>query len=393
MHAFGTLLLIAWSGLGLYVFGRVATVPWVASRIPRKLFVPLAGILWAGVGLAQILGHGSGGRLGVACELVGLNALAIFFVLAVPLLAVDLVTGFGLLAGRKLPPLRGGALVAGLLLVAVAVVQGLRPPAVREYEVSLPGLPAELDGTTVVALSDLHLGSVLGETWLAARVNQVEALRPDLVLFLGDLFEGHGRPAGQFLSQLRRFSAPLGLYAVTGNHELYGARGGAGEGVGEAGFTLLHDRWVEVRPGLVLAGVGDLTARRGRGKGGDAVRSALAGRPRGGTVLLSHSPLESASAAAAGVGLMLSGHTHGGQIWPFGYLVRLAYPLFAGRYEVDGMTVIVSRGTGAWGSRLRLWHPGEILRVTLRAEKSGFTLPGGTGASTGRSASRSTPSR
>jgi len=84
------------------------------------------------------------------------------------------------------------------------------------------------------------------------------------------------------------------------------------------------------------------------------------------TVLLSHTPWQAEKAANFGASLMLSGHTHGGQIWPFGYLVRRVYPLLGGRYEVAGMPVIVCRGTGTWGPRMRLWRPGEILRVTLR---------------------------
>ncbi|MHB8834168.1 MAG: metallophosphoesterase [Candidatus Methylomirabilia bacterium] len=367
MRIFGTFLLVAWTLVTLYVVGRVSTLPWVRRRIPPKVLFPSAGVLWASFVLARIHGNDGAGPLLAALEQCGMNALAILFLLAVPLLAVDVVTGFGLLARPLVPRLRGAALVAGGLLTAVALVQGLRPPVVREYEVRLPGLPAALDGTTVVALSDLHLGSLLGEKWLAARVAQVRALRPDLVVLLGDLFEGHGRPAGEFLPLLKRLEAPLGVWAVNGNHESHGARGASDPAPEQSGFTVLHDRWVEVRPGLVLAGVDDLTSRRRAGVGGDPVGTALAGRPPGAAVLLSHSPLEVVRAAAAGAGLMLSGHTHGGQIWPFGYLARLNYPFFAGRYAVDGMTLIVSRGTGTWGPRLRLWHPGEIVRVTLRA--------------------------
>ena len=98
---------------------------------------------------------------------------------------------------------------------------------------------------------------------------------------------------------------------------------------------------------------------------------ALSGRPPGATVFLSHTPWETEKAAGAGAGLMLSGHTHGGQIWPFSYMVRLRYPLLGGRYDVNGMTVIVCRGTGTWGPRMRLWRPGEILRITLRSPGKG----------------------
>jgi hypothetical protein len=95
--------------------------------------------------------------------------------------------------------------------------------------------------------------------------------------------------------------------------------------------------------------------------------SANTDRPVGATILLSHSPLQADKVAAAGVGLMLSGHTHNGQIWPFNHLVALRYPLMGGRYQVEGMTVVVSRGAGTWGPRMRLWRPSEIVRIKLKA--------------------------
>ncbi len=136
----------------------------------------------------------------------------------------------------------------------------------------------------------------------------------------------------------------------------------------EVSFKLLRNGWAEVGPGFVLAGVDDLTTRRRNGQDGDPIWQALVGRPPGSTILLSHTPWQAERAAKAGVGLMLSGHTHGGQIWPFDYLVSRLYPLLEGRYEIDGMTVIVCRGTGTWGPRMRLWRPSEILRVTLRGK-------------------------
>ena len=221
-----------------------------------------------------------------------------------------------------------------------------------------------------MALSDLHLGSLIDGRWLEARVAQIAGEYPDIVVLLGDLVEGHGGAEGDLLQAFARIRAPLGVWAVTGNHEHFRNGGGAGKRAFEgAGVRVLHDSWAEAAPGLVVAGVDDLTSRRRSGAGGDPVGAALAGRPPGATVLLSHSPWETGPAARAGVGLMLSGHTHGGQIWPFGYLVRIAYPLLAGRYEVGEMTVLASRGAGTWGPRMRLWLPGEILRVTLRVAR------------------------
>jgi predicted MPP superfamily phosphohydrolase len=364
-----TMLVTAGTLLQAYVFWRAASVPFVARHVPRRLLIGLAVGLWAGLFLSFYLGHSGSSAPAQWLELLGMDWLAVLFLAFVSILAVDVVTGFGLLMPRLAPILRGWALVVAGVLSVIGMVQGVRPPVVQSYEVRLAGLPADLDGRVIVAVSDLHLGTLIGERWLAARVEQVQALRPDIVVLLGDLVEGHGPGEGGLLADFRRIDAPLGVWAVTGNHESYGRRGGGAGLLEQMGFHVLHDRWAEVRPGLVIAGVDDLTSRRRSGQGGDPIGRALAGRPPGATILLSHTPWQAEEAAASGVGLMLSGHTHGGQIWPFDYLVRRVYPLLAGRYEVNGMTVIVCRGTGTWGPRMRLWRPSEILRLTLRAKK------------------------
>lgn len=355
----------------LYVWWRAASLPPVAARVPRKFLVAAGAFLWAGCSLALIAGHDGGGALSGAFEFVGMTWLGVLFLVAVPLLAVDLVTGFGFLVHRSAPALRGWALVAGGALSVVALVQGARPPAVSSYEVRLAGLPAALDGVVLVALSDLHLGAQLDANWLEARVAQVRAQRSDLVILLGDMFEGHGRPQRELLPVLRRLSAPLGVVAVTGNHESHGGGDSSLAVMEQAGIQVLHDRWAEVRPGLIVAGVDGAGHERSASQGREAVARALTGRPEGATVFLSHTPEPAEWAAKAGVGLMLCGHTHGGQIWPFGLLVRLVYPLLAGRYQVNATTVIVCRGTGTWGPRMRLWHRSEILRVVLRSKEVG----------------------
>ena len=360
---FGNVLLLAITALHVYVFWRAASVPALRRHLPRGALAAAGMVLWAAFLAGRLLGHGASGAEAATVELVGMSWMATLFLISVCLAAVDLATGFGRLLPRRAPELRGWALAAGGVLAAVALVQGLRPPVVREYEVRLPGLPADADGTTLVALSDLHVGSVLGAGWLEARVAQVQELNPDLVVLLGDLFEGHGAPAGPAAGALGRLAAPLGVWAVPGNHEFHGD-GEALARIEEAGVRVLRDRWVEVRPGLTVAGVDDRSRRAGRGAG--AAAAALAGRPPGAAILLSHAPTRAEEASRSGAGLMLSGHTHGGQIWPFGYLVRLRYPLLAGEYRVGGTTVLVCRGTGTWGPRMRLWRPGEILRVVLR---------------------------
>jgi predicted MPP superfamily phosphohydrolase len=350
----------------IYVFWRTASVPFIDRHVPRKILIGAGVILWAIFFFGRVVGHGGTGVLAGTLEFLGMNWMAVLFLTFIPLLAIDLATLFGFLMPRLSSSLRGWALLVGVVLSVIAFFQGLRPPVIEKYEVSLPGLPDSMDGTVLVALSDMHLGSQLGERWLAARIDQVKAERPDFVVLLGDIFEGHGPPENKLIVTLKQLYAPLGIWAVPGNHEFHG--GGDMSLFEEVNFKLLRTGWAEVRPGLVLAGVDDFTARRRSGQGGNPISQALVGRPPGATILLSHTPWQAERAAKAGVGLMLSGHTHGGQIWPFDYMVRSRYPLLEGRYEVDGMTVVVCRGTGTWGPRMRLWRPSEILRVTLRGK-------------------------
>ncbi len=363
---FGKILISVCTLMQLYVFWRAASVPLIAAHLSRKLLIGTGVVTWVIFFLGRVYGHNGKGALAVALEFFGMNWMGVLLLLFISLFATDIITGFGFLLPRLAPSLRGWALLAAGILSVIALVQGLRPPIVRNYEVRLSGFPDKMDGTVLIAMSDLHVGSVLGKRWLASRIAQVREQRPDIVVLLGDIFEGHGRPSDEIMAIMGGLSAPLGVWSVTGNHEFHGRRGRSLILSQGSGFQWLRNRWTEVRPGFVLAGVDDLTSLRRAGLSGDPISRSLAGRPPGAAVLLSHTPWQAEKAAAAGADLMLSGHTHGGQIWPFGYLTRIFYPLLAGRYEVDGMAVIVCRGTGTWGPRMRLWSPSEILRVTLR---------------------------
>ena len=368
---FGTILISICTFMHVYVFWRAASVPFVDQHISKKVLIGAAVILWAIFYLGRIVGHGGTGILAVALEFMGMTWMAVLFLTFVLLVTIDLFTLFGFLMPKVSPSLRGWALLAGVTLSGIALFQGLRPPVIETYEVSLPGLPKTLDGTVLVALSDMHLGSQLGEKWLAARVAQVNAQKPDIVVLLGDIFEGHGPPDDQLISTFKKLNAPMGVLAVPGNHEFH--HGGNMSLFHAANFKLLRNSWTEIKPGLVLAGLDDLTAVRRNGLSGNPVTQTLMEHPAGAIILLSHTPWETEKAAKAGVDLMLSGHTHGGQIWPFDYLVRSRYPLLEGRYEIEDMTVIVSRGTGTWGPRMRLWRPSEILHVTLRRKEDNLS--------------------
>ena len=365
---FGVILISIVTLMHLYVFWRIWSVPNIKSRISWKIFIGMGGLLWAGFVVGRMYGHDSTGMMAVTAELFAMTWLGILLLTTVPLLAIDLITGFGLFMSRRVEMLRRWALLAGGVLSALALIQGLRPPVIQHYEVHIPDLPPALESRTLAVLSDLHLGSLLGREWLEGRIDQTLALQPDMVLLLGDIFEGHGAPDHGLLPTLRRLSAPLGVWSILGNHEFHGEPKVTAAFMQAAGFQVLRNRWVELRPGLTLVGVENPTRSRIEDKDGGSINRVLAGRPEGVVILLSHAPRHYDAAAEAGVDLMLSGHTHGGQIWPFDYVVGRVFPLYEGEHKIDGMSLIISRGAGTWGPRMRLWLPAEILHITLRGE-------------------------
>ncbi len=371
MFALFAIILITVCTLGhVYVFRRIAGVSVVRRRFSRFRLI-LAGVLvWIGFVLGVTLGHDSTGWQATLLETVSMSWLGILFLLFVCFFAVDLVTGFGRWGGRLVPWLRSGALAMGCLLAMIAFVQGWRAPVITDYRIRMKNLSPELDGTVVVALSDTHLGAQLGPRWLAARVEQVRKQSPDLIVLLGDIYEGHGCRPEILLPVLRRLQAPLGVWGVLGNHEFYGGERRSQDLLEKAGIQVLRNRCGELQNGLVLAGVDDLRASGALRNNPDLVMRTLKDCPSGAAILLSHTPEKINAAAEAGADLMLCGHTHGGQIWPFGWLVRQFYPFLEGRHTVAEMPVIVCRGTGSWGPRMRLWKRGEILRLTLRSTAS-----------------------
>lgn len=353
----------------VYVFWKAAITPAITRFIPRKILIPLGAVLWGGLFFYRFFRIESSSPVAHYLELFAMNWLGILFEVSVSLLFFDIITGFGLFFSRYLPRIRAAAFVIGAVLSAFAFYQAMRPPVINDYEIRMANLPQDDDGLKIAVLSDLHLGNLIGESWLAARVEQVNAMHPDLILVLGDVFEGDSdsERGTNMMMQLRRLSAPLGVWGVTGNHESHGGLEAGVKFLEDSGIRMLRNQWKEIRPGLVLAGIDD----RGHGLASsrriDRIRPALSGIPAdAATIFLSHRPQGMSLAAAAGIGLMLCGHTHGGQLWPFTYVSAAANDLLMGKYVVDGMPVIVTRGMGTWGPRMRLWLPGEILRITLR---------------------------
>lgn len=361
-------VLSVWTLFHIYLFSRAFSIPAVASTIPPLYRWLLFSLLWLSYPLGRVLARVAGGPVATGVEFFGAVWMGVLFLGCSLSLIADLATGFGRLFPSLTVPARAGALSLAGLLSVVAALLALRGPRIVNYEVQLPGLPPEHDGFTAAQISDLHLGTLLGEKWLARRVAEVAALSPDVVFVTGDLIDSETGPVEPLVPVLRRLQAPKGVYGVTGNHEYYAGLSGSLALYEAAGIRALRDESLEILPGLHLAGVDDLTARRQLGLDGMPVRKALGAIPSGAAcILLSHSPLAVKEAAKLGAGLMLSGHTHGGQLWPFNHLAAIAYPHQAGRYEIGPMSLIVTRGTGTWGPPMRLFLPSEIVLLTLRA--------------------------
>ena len=361
------LICLLWAGLHVYVVSRLLSIPFISHHVPAWLLIPAVILLGASYIISRVLERYGIDGLSHVLEIVGAYWVGAFFLLFSNFLFFDLCTGFGLWLRPHLPVLRTVALILTLLMTIIALVQARRSPVVTEYEAALDGLPHEANGTVLVVASDMHLGALLGHGWASERAAQFESLRPDLLLLVGDIFEGEETTYPGWLPVLQQFRAPHGVYVVTGNHEFYAGGAKIIDLFCRAGFHVLRDESIEPIPGLILTGVDDV-AFRGRAAHTAIMEKLLRQRPEGASVLLSHTPVETRRAASAGIGLMLSGHTHEGQIWPFTYLVKLAFPILSGRYRVQDMTAIVCRGTGTWGPRMRLFKRSELLRITVHAK-------------------------
>jgi predicted MPP superfamily phosphohydrolase len=249
--------------------------------------------------------------------------------------------------------------------------QRLGEHEITEIDVVLPTLDKALDGFTIVQLTDLHVGPTIGRRFVADVVSKAMSLAPDLIAMTGDLADGRVSQFRAAAAPLGDLRAPHGVFAVTGNHEYYhGADGWIAELTGLGVRYLRNERIAIERDGAAfdLAGIDDHEAHRVRGHGADLPR-ATAGRDTSRPlVLLAHQPRQVHVAARHGVDLQLSGHTHGGQIWPWHYIVAIQQRgLLKGRYQIGDTQLYVSRGCGFWGPRVRLFAPLEITRVILRA--------------------------
>jgi uncharacterized protein len=260
--------------------------------------------------------------------------------------------------------------LAALAVTLVGFVNARRVARVVRVDVPIAGLPPELDGYSIAQISDIHVGPTIKRPYLNAIVNRVNALKADAIAVTGDLVDGSVRRLALHTEPLARLAARDGAFFVTGNHEYYS---GAEEWIAEMrrlGLTVLINEHVVCERdgvGVMIAGVADFTAHHFNPAHRSDPHAAAAGAPAHVQVriLLAHQPRTAFTAVEAGYHLQLSGHTHGGQFFPWNLFVPLQQPFVAGLKKVRHMWVYTSRGTGYWGPPKRFGAPSEITLVRL----------------------------
>lgn len=261
------------------------------------------------------------------------------------------------------------------VLLAWGYAEARRVPRVRRLDVQLPRLGPGLDGTRVALITDTHYGPLDRAGWSARVCAKVNALEADLVCHTGDIADGTAERRRAQAAPLGTVRATRARVYVTGNHEYYSEAQGWVDLMDELGWEPLRNRHLLLERGgdtLVVAGVDDVTAESSGLAGHRAhLDGALNGAdPDLPVLLLAHQPKFVDRAAAGGVDLQLSGHTHGGQIWPFHHLVRLDQPALAGLSRHGARTLLyTSRGTGFWGPPFRVFAPSEITLLVLRSPR------------------------
>ncbi len=306
---------------------------------------------------------------------VGFIAMGFLSSLLVATLLRDL---FLLVAHIALPAGHAAALDAPsarwtVALTLMATVVGLviaRRPRLVEVNIPIAQLPEALHGFSIAQITDVHVGPTIKGGFVERIVERVNGLNADLIAVTGDLVDGSVQQLSAHTAPLAKLSARHGAYFVTGNHEYYSGERAWTRELGRLGLTVLKNEHVVLRHDgalLVLAGVNDFAAHHFDPAQRSDPAAALHGAPQnaGARILLAHQPRSAPDASDAGFDLQISGHTHGGQFWPWNFFVRYFQPFTAGLHRLKNLWIYVSRGTGYWGPPNRFGVPSEITRLRL----------------------------
>ena len=249
-------------------------------------------------------------------------------------------------------------------------VNARRTARVVNVDVPIAALPQALHGFTIAQISDVHVGPTIRGEYVEAIVRKVNALSPDMVAVTGDLVDGRVSDLGPHVAPLAGLRSRHGSYFVTGNHEYYSGAEPWIRELGRLGLCVLQNQHVVLDHGgerIVVAGVTDYSAHHFDAARRSDPQAAIAGAPAEAPVklLLAHQPRSAPAAVQAGFDLQLSGHTHGGQFWPWNHFVPLQQPYTAGLHRLGAMWIYTSRGTGYWGPPKRFGAPSEITCIRL----------------------------
>ncbi|WP_102143626.1 metallophosphoesterase [Mycobacterium hubeiense] len=279
------------------------------------------------------------------------------------------------LLSRRLFIARAGAVAAGAAsagLVGVGAANALGPPALLQVPVRLRKLDPAFNDFRIAVVSDIHLGPLSGRAHTERIVEMINETSPDLVAIVGDVVDGTVHELGSAVEPLRDLASREGTFFVTGNHEYFVDDPFSWlRELERLGVQPLRNENTPIRRGSAtfhLAGVNDI-AGESYSDAPDFDRALAGVNAAQPTVLLAHQPVVVEEAAARGVDLQLSGHTHGGQMWPFHYLVRLAQPTLAGLSTVDDTQLYVTRGAGFWGPPVRIGAPPDITVISLQGQR------------------------
>jgi len=306
------------------------------------------------------------------------TAMSFAAMLLPPVVLRDLVWGLGLALGAWPDPavrlawargLNAAALAAGFLLTVIGYVQARRPPRTLCRTIPYPGLHPDLEGFRIVLIADLHAGATIRRGRIESIARLAQGLKPDLVAVAGDLAYGHVREVLPNLAPLRRLHAPLGTYFVTGNHDYYWDPEGWLKASRSLGMIPLTNESRVLRRGrarIVVGGVPDPTGSEFGVAPRPSATAAFAGTPRlAFRLLLAHQPEAADAGERAGADLIVSGHTHGGQLLPWALIARRVHRCVAGLCRVGHAWLFVTTGANYWGAPNRLGVPTEIACLIL----------------------------
>lgn len=242
-------------------------------------------------------------------------------------------------------------------------------PRTNQVNISLPKSIDSRDNLRIAMVSDIHLGTIISTKRLSRIIDHLNSVEPDIILIPGDLVDEDLTPViKQNLGLLFiKLNAPLGVYASTGNHEYIGGADLAVKYLRKHGINVLRDTAVQVTPGLWIIGRDDVESKRFGGEQRKSLQQIMAGIPEGDVrIVLDHQPRAYEEAKTQGVDLILSGHTHHGQLWPLNYITQAMFPLSWGYKKFDKMHAYVSSGIGTWGPPVRIGNRPEVVVISMR---------------------------